>query len=214
MISRKSVEAFAGKPRCPLLWWEVVRREARCLDAEAGLAPVSTLGVVTAVNKLAWGVFRAAWPRCCSRRKRPSRPPARGAGQTERVGRTGEGLSSFEGRAYRMVLPVRRRIHWGIGRFCFWALASFCLVRNDLWLCNGGKETTCQPVVPREHSRRPRRLLPPGVSPALGARLPPPVIAPPVACSKLVVFWLFFGRQRGARCGSFHAPGAAMGVGR
>lgn len=43
------------------------------------------------------------------------------------------------GRAYRMVLPVRRRIHWGIGRFCFWALASFCLVRNDLWLCKGGK---------------------------------------------------------------------------
>jgi hypothetical protein len=34
-----------------------------------------------------------------------------------------------------MVLPVRRRIHWGMGRFCFWALASFCLVRKDLWLC-------------------------------------------------------------------------------
>ena len=32
-----------------------------------------------------------------------------------------------------MVLPVRRRIHCGIGRFCFCALASFCFVRNDLW---------------------------------------------------------------------------------
>lgn len=34
-----------------------------------------------------------------------------------------------------MVLSVRRRIHWGMGRFCFFALASFCLVRKDLWLC-------------------------------------------------------------------------------
>ena len=32
-----------------------MRREARCLDAEAGLAPVSTLGVVTVINVLAWG---------------------------------------------------------------------------------------------------------------------------------------------------------------
>lgn len=37
--------------------------------------------------------------------------------------------------SYRMVLSVRRRIHWGIGRFCFLALASFCFVRKDLWLC-------------------------------------------------------------------------------
>ncbi len=35
-----------------------------------------------------------------------------------------------------MVLPVRSRIHCGMGRFCFWALASFCFVRKDLWLCN------------------------------------------------------------------------------
>lgn len=33
-----------------------------------------------------------------------------------------------------MVLPVLRRIHCGIGRFCFCALASFCFVRKDLWL--------------------------------------------------------------------------------
>ena len=35
---------------------------------------------------------------------------------------------------YRIVLPVRSRIHCGMGRFCFAALASFFLVRNDLWL--------------------------------------------------------------------------------
>ena len=37
---------------------------------------------------------------------------------------------------YRIVLPVRRRIHCGIGRFCFCAFASFCFVRNDLWDCS------------------------------------------------------------------------------
>lgn len=37
--------------------------------------------------------------------------------------------------SYLMVLPVRRRIHWGMGLFCFWALASLTLVRKDLWLC-------------------------------------------------------------------------------
>jgi hypothetical protein len=34
-----------------------------------------------------------------------------------------------------MVLLVLRRIHWGMGRFCFCAFASFCLVRKVLWLC-------------------------------------------------------------------------------
>lgn len=34
-----------------------------------------------------------------------------------------------------MVLPVRRRIHWGMGLFCFWALPSFCLVLKVFWLC-------------------------------------------------------------------------------
>lgn len=46
---------------------------------------------------------------------------------------------------YLMVLPVRRRIHWGIGRFCFWALASFCLVRKDFWLCINRRREHCQP---------------------------------------------------------------------
>jgi hypothetical protein len=36
---------------------------------------------------------------------------------------------------YLMVLPVLRRIHWGMGRFCFCAFASFCLVRKDFWDC-------------------------------------------------------------------------------
>jgi hypothetical protein len=39
-------------------------------------------------------------------------------------------------RSYLMVLPVLNRIHWGMGLFCFWALASFCFVRKVLWLCN------------------------------------------------------------------------------
>lgn len=38
-----------------------------------------------------------------------------------------------------MVLSVLRRIQWGIGLFCFWAFASFCLVRKDLWLYIRGK---------------------------------------------------------------------------
>lgn len=46
-----------------------------------------------------------------------------------------------EGCIYLMVLPVLKRIHWGIGRFCFWALASFCLVRKLLWLCTNKKKS-------------------------------------------------------------------------
>lgn len=34
---------------------------------------------------------------------------------------------------YLMVLPVLRRTHCGIGRFCFCALASFCFVLKVLW---------------------------------------------------------------------------------
>lgn len=39
--------------------------------------------------------------------------------------------------SYLMVLPVRSRIHWGMGLFCFCARASFCLVRKDLCDCGG-----------------------------------------------------------------------------
>lgn len=45
-----------------------------------------------------------------------------------------EPVGGSVGDSYLMVLPVRRRIHWGIGRFCFCAFASFCLVRKVLWL--------------------------------------------------------------------------------
>lgn len=37
---------------------------------------------------------------------------------------------------YLIVFPVLNRIHWGIGRFCFCALASFCFVRKDLLDCS------------------------------------------------------------------------------
>lgn len=69
-----------------------------------------------------------------------SRLDGRSGERAKSKGSGGLGASVRSGRcAYRMVLPVRRRIHWGIGRFCFWALASFCLVRNDLWLCKVGR---------------------------------------------------------------------------
>lgn len=45
----------------------------------------------------------------------------------------GWNLNEYIKGTYRIVLPVRRRIHCGIGRFCFCALASFCFVRKDLW---------------------------------------------------------------------------------
>jgi hypothetical protein len=41
---------------------------------------------------------------------------------------------------YRMVLPVRIRIHCGSGRFCFCFFASLSLIRSVLWLgCGGGR---------------------------------------------------------------------------
>lgn len=46
--------------------------------------------------------------------------------------------SNADAETYLMVFPVRNRIHWGMGRFCFWARASFCFVRKDLWLCGCG----------------------------------------------------------------------------
>ena len=35
--------------------------------------------------------------------------------------------------AHRMVLPVRMRIHWGMGLFCFCFLARCILILNVLW---------------------------------------------------------------------------------
>ena len=37
------------------------------------------------------------------------------------------------GGAHLMVLPVRMRIHWGRGRFCFCFLPSFCLILKVFW---------------------------------------------------------------------------------
>lgn len=34
---------------------------------------------------------------------------------------------------YRILLSVRIRIHWGMGRFCLSFLASFCLILKVLW---------------------------------------------------------------------------------
>ncbi len=82
------------------------------LDAELGLSPMSALSVVAVKEET--NVSHAG---SCS-----SRAP------TCRVGRE---------RAYRTELLVRRRIHWGTGRFCFCDLASFCLVRKDLRDCEG-----------------------------------------------------------------------------
>lgn len=50
--------------------------------------------------------------------------------------------------SYLMVLPVLNRIHCGIGLFCFWALASFCLVRKDLWLCSESISTGTPLITP------------------------------------------------------------------
>lgn len=56
------------------------------------------------------------------------------------------------GASYRMVLSVLRRIHWGMGRFCFLALASLTLVRKLLWLCWSCRSAMVSPHVPRQSS--------------------------------------------------------------
>ena len=63
------------------------------LDTDTGLAPVSSLGVVPGSTLL----VQLTQVQPCGIRKE---------------------MSQVEG-AYLMVLLVRRRIHWGIGRFCF-----------------------------------------------------------------------------------------------
>jgi len=70
--------------------------------------------------------------------RRGRRPQARERGapreppnplQRPEVPRAGRGREGGRGGAYRMVLPVRMRIHCGIGRFCFSFLARVFLVR-------------------------------------------------------------------------------------
>jgi len=88
------------------------------LDANTSLAPVSSLRIVsTQTSSLATTFI-------------PERAPNTAVITT---------LASLQKTTYRIVLPVRRRIHCGMGRFCFWALASFCFVRKDLWDWEAGQ---------------------------------------------------------------------------
>lgn len=100
------------------------------LDAETSLAPVPPLRVVAAEMVL------LAKNRCSPASTAHPWAPVQLV-QCHNRCRCRHGLwgTSRGTQSYRMVLSVRRRIHWGIGRFCFFALASFCFVRKDLWLC-------------------------------------------------------------------------------
>lgn len=114
---------------CRISTWSRRRRWwwRRGLDADASLPPVPSLGVVSDSLE----------------------GQQRGAARHEAMG---HGAS---GEAYRMVLFVRSLIHWGTGRFCFCALASFCLVRNDLWLYPDASWSACDSS---QHQARGRRL--------------------------------------------------------
>lgn len=100
------------------------------LDAETGLAPVPPLRVVAAERiLLAKEMLSLPYCTCGIRAGCPS------LWSMARLHEMQYGIRFSRGQSYRMVLSVRRRIHWGMGRFCFFALASFCFVRKDLWLC-------------------------------------------------------------------------------
>jgi hypothetical protein len=98
------------------------KEEGRHLEAEAGLTPMPPLGVVPRRKRL---IFRVLFAHCLVHFEGPGRFLLPLQPQE----------SSSSGCSYLMVLPVRSRIHWGMGRFCFWALASFCLILKVLWLC-------------------------------------------------------------------------------
>ena len=102
-----------------LKWWNGIRcrhqpenadlrwQIASNLDADTGLAPMPTFGVISVPPPTPHFslVKQPLYPAWISKRSK----------------------------TYRIVFPVRNRIHWGIGRFCFCAFASFCFVRKDLW---------------------------------------------------------------------------------
>ncbi len=116
------------------------------LQAELGAAPVATLGVVPERGR---GRERQ---RDGSRRER-----ARGdsRGRSVDVGRTAARAGSANPKkssqrpqaaerallcasaggleTYLMVLPVRMRIHWGMGRFCFCFLPRIFLILKVFW---------------------------------------------------------------------------------
>ena len=109
--------------------------DASSLQTDLRAAPVAALGVVAASERESMAV---------SERRRPDAlgesRGQRGAGATGEdpleLGRLGAATCSEAGRtkraarrAYRMRLPVRMRIHWGIGLFCFSFLARVFFVR-------------------------------------------------------------------------------------
>lgn len=131
-------------------------------------------------------------------------------------GRNGSGRKT-----YLMVLPVRRRIHCGIGRFCFCFLARICLVRKVLWEgCKRKKHTRYS------SSANPRSSLLPSVlsvsmdtpvrrflslhtqhmtalSPSIPTPLPPSSLLCPVSFVRSVtvsVYWRRYNCYRDAHC--------------
>lgn len=101
---------------------EQKRKQAGHLDAELGLSPMSALSVVAVGFPVS---FYLSSQRC-----------AFSCAFSCAVHAAFIAVQRLRGRrAYRTELLVRRRIHWGTGRFCFCDLASFCLVRKDLRLC-------------------------------------------------------------------------------
>lgn len=76
------------------------------LKVELGASPVATLGVPAMERE--------------------------GRGGNELMNKVEEPMVKYGMSAYLMVLPVLIRIHWGMGRFCFWALPRMRLVLKDL----------------------------------------------------------------------------------
>lgn len=99
-----------AEPFTPPSLTAVLLHRTNSLDADARLAPMSPLCVVSADNLVSPLLQRQSQHRhfCSS---------------------SGEDFLL----SYLMVLPVLNLIHCGIGRFCFCALASFCFVLKVLW---------------------------------------------------------------------------------
>ena len=85
-----------------------------CSDAQLGATPVAAFCVVAAGQ-------------------RNRREQTLGGDADSQQRRTGRGCATGCAETYRMVLSVRRRIHCGIGRFCFCFFPKMRLILNDLW---------------------------------------------------------------------------------
>lgn len=108
------------------------RESVSTLNTNTGLAPMPAFGVVSEgrENLLAFGDNREEKEGEDCGRIDSLRKTKAGIGP-----RAKEQQIPDRGDTYLIVFPVLSRIHCGIGRFCFCALASFCLVRKDLWDC-------------------------------------------------------------------------------